>query len=109
MENNYEVAFGIILHAGNAKSMAMSAIRDARNYKFDEATKKIEEAEKELTEAHHIQTKLIQDEAGGQAIVVDLIMVHAQDHLNGGMMCIEQAKEFMIVYQEIQKLKREEH
>lgn len=44
------VAFEIISNVGMAKSLAMEAIREARNNNYDEAEKKIEEAKGFLLE-----------------------------------------------------------
>jgi PTS system cellobiose-specific IIA component len=41
----------------------------------------MEEARKELLSSHKIQTNLIQKEAGGDKTEVNLLLVHAQDHL----------------------------
>ena len=105
MENNYEVAFQLILHAGNGKSYAMESIKLARKYQFEEALLNVAEAESEMTKAHHVQTKLIQQEASGEKFQLDLIMVHAQDHLSSCMMYIDQAKEYIYIYKELQNLR----
>lgn len=107
MEKNYEIAFDLILHAGNAKSNAMLAIQDARNFQFDRAEEKLVQAETDSMLAHKTQTELIQMEAQGETIVVDLIMVHAQDHLSGAMTAIEQAKELIHVYKILSNLMKE--
>lgn len=60
-----ETAFQIILYAGNGKSNAMEAIQVAKEGKFEEADKLIQAAGNELTNAHHYQTALLQDEAKG--------------------------------------------
>ena len=109
MEDNYEAAFELILHAGNAKSNAMLAIREARNFHFEEAEKKMQSAEEETVLAHQTQTELIQKEAQGERVTVDLIMVHAQDHLNGAMLIMEQAKEIIHIYRLLSRTMKEEH
>src|SRR5690625_5594431 len=76
------LSFQIILHAGNARSYAMEAIHEAKEYHFKEAREKIELADEEFTKAHHEQTKLLQEESKGSKHEVTVILVHAQDHLD---------------------------
>lgn len=103
-----ETAFELILHAGNAKGYAMRAIKHAREFRFEEAEKLLLEAEKEKILAHQVQTEMIQKEAGGEHIQVGLIVVHAQDHLNGAMIAYEQAEEFIHLYRCLAKFMKEE-
>ncbi|WP_106496106.1 PTS lactose/cellobiose transporter subunit IIA [Lentibacillus sp. Marseille-P4043] len=98
------LAFTIILHAGNARSNAMEAISLAKAYNFIEARSKIEEADKEFAEAHHEQTKLLQDEASGEKNDVSVILVHAQDHLMTAMTVKDLAIEMIDMYERMQRL-----
>ena len=79
--NNEQIAFQLILHSGNAKSLLMEAMYKARDGEFEEARRKVNEANAELRLAHHSQTSLIQSEAGGQQYKINILLVHAQDHL----------------------------
>ena len=47
----YEMAFGLILNAGNSKSKSMMAIEAAREFEFEEAEKLVAEAEEDLRAA----------------------------------------------------------
>lgn len=104
MEKNYEIAFQIILHAGNSKSNSMLAIEKARGGEMDDAQGFAKEADNELIEAHHIQTDIIQKEASGEGYEVNLIMVHAQDHLTMAMMMRDVAREMIRMYTMIKQL-----
>lgn len=106
MEELYENAFALILSAGNSKSNSMLAIKSAREGHFDEADAYLELAQTELVNAHQIQTELIQKEAKGHKIELNLIMVHAQDHLTMALSVLENAKEFRNLYEEIYELKK---
>lgn len=103
-EDMQMLSFNIILHAGNARSNAMEAIAFAKDYKFEEARQKIEEAEQEFTEAHHMQTKLLQDEASGKNNEVSVILVHAQDHLMTAMTVKDLANEMIEMYERMKRL-----
>ncbi|AUM65791.1 PTS lactose/cellobiose transporter subunit IIA [Brevibacillus laterosporus] len=96
-----DVAFHIILHGGNAKSFAMEAIAAAKRGEIEEARKLMDGATAELREAHHIQTSLIQEEAGGNKTEVTLLMIHAQDHLMNAITVKDLANEFIDLYAKI--------
>ena len=75
------VAFQIISNVGMAKSLAMEAIREAREWNFEEAENKVEEAKGFLLEGHHAHSGLIQNEASGKKLEFSLIIMHAEDQL----------------------------
>ena len=54
-----------------------------------------------LTEAHHVQTDLIQSEIQGEHIQVMLLVVHAQDHLMDAMVIRDMAAEFVELYKKV--------
>jgi PTS system cellobiose-specific IIA component len=81
------------------------ALRAAKKGNFEEATKYIEEANKEMLKAHEIQTNLIVKEAGGEKIEVGLIMVHSQDHLMNAILFKDLAQEFIDLYKKIEENK----
>lgn len=96
-----EVIMPLILHAGDAKSLVMEAIYQAKAGDFTGAEKKVEEAEEALNKAHHIQTGLLQAEAGGKSTEISLLLLHSQDHL----MTTIVAKDLAIEIIELHRLK----
>ncbi|PEJ56695.1 MULTISPECIES: PTS lactose/cellobiose transporter subunit IIA [unclassified Bacillus (in: firmicutes)] len=102
-EELYNLAFQLILHSGNAKSFAMEAMQKAKEGNFDEAEEKLTEADSAFNEAHHVQTDLIQKEAGGEKVDFPLIMVHAQDHLMNSMTLKDMAREIIELHKLIKK------
>ncbi len=102
-EELYNLAFQLILHAGNAKSFAMEAMQEAKKGNFDEAEAKLAEADSSFTEAHHFQTDLIQKEAGGAEFEIPLIMIHAQDHLMTTLTLKDFAREIIDLHKLIKK------
>lgn len=103
MENLEETIFQLILHGGNGKSSAMEAIAFAKQGNFNEARKKITEAGEALTQAHHIQTSLIQKEVSGEKTEISLLMVHAQDHLMNAILMKDLAAEMVDLYEIVKK------
>lgn len=96
------VAFNIILHSGNARSCIHEAMQYMRDADFDQANKKLEEADEALVQAHQAQTELLQEFSRGTVIEIQIIMVHAQDHLMTTMTLLEVAKEMEYLYKKVQ-------
>lgn len=108
MDETYEIAFGLILNAGNSKAKSLLAIESAREYKFEEAESLLKEAQEDLKLAHKTQTELIQGEAQGNKTEMNILMVHGQDHLTTAMIMLNQAEEFINIYKILSKLLKEE-
>ncbi|HEL2576563.1 TPA: PTS cellobiose transporter subunit IIA [Streptococcus suis] len=94
-------AFEIILHSGTARTEVHEAFAAMRAGDFEAAYEKLEIANKELVEAHHAQTHLLQEYASGVEIKIEIIMVHAQDHLMTTMTLREVALEMLELYKKI--------
>lgn len=100
-EEIQEVAFTIILHSGEARTIVHEAFKDMRTSKYESATKKLEKADEKLVEAHKAQTNLLQRYANGEDINMEIIMVHAQDHLMSTMTLREVALEMLAFYEKV--------
>jgi PTS system cellobiose-specific IIA component len=97
----YDSAFQIITLAGNSKSSSMLAIASARRGEFDEAKAHLALADDDLRAAHEAQTELITEEARGNRVPVNIILVHSQDHLTGAILMRDLADEFVSLYREL--------
>lgn len=96
-----EDAMMLIVHSGNARSLAMEAIQEAKEGNFTEAEKLLKECGEAGLEAHKIQTELIQKEAQGNTMELTLLFVHAQDHLMTSLVMKDLAREFVDLYTKI--------
>ncbi|MDQ0221907.1 PTS cellobiose transporter subunit IIA [Streptococcus moroccensis] len=94
-------AFEIILNSGNARTVVHEAFADMREGRYEDAAKKLEDANEELLLAHQAQTHLLQEYAGGTEIKIEIIMVHAQDHLMTTMTLREVALEMLELYRKV--------
>ena len=94
-------AFEIILHSGSARSEIHEAFTKMREGSFDDAESKLNQSNEIILEAHHAQTKLLQESASGVEIKIEIIMVHAQDHLMTTMTLLEVAKEMLALYKKV--------
>ncbi|MFC6464185.1 PTS lactose/cellobiose transporter subunit IIA [Marinilactibacillus sp. GCM10026970] len=93
--NNEQEIMQIIVHGGNARSKALMAVRSSREQNFELADTQLAEAKEAMGIAHKVQTKLIQAETRGEKIEINLLMVHAQDHLMNAMTVVELAVEMI--------------
>jgi PTS system cellobiose-specific IIA component len=93
----------IIVNAGEARSMCMSALRYARGGDIDRANTLLAEADNFFKAAHRLQTQLIEEDEGSGKIPVTLILVHAQDHLMTALLAREMVSEMVILYQRQQQ------
>lgn len=103
-DSYYDIAFGMIMHAGDSKAESMLATQAAREFNFKKAQEHLKAANEKLIEAHNIQTSMLQQEASGGQVKVDIIMVHAQDHLTTAIIMKDQAEEFIKLYELIETL-----
>lgn len=93
------IAFGLIAQAGDARSKAYEALAAAKKGDFEQAEKLIAQAEASVLEAHHIQTSLLAKEANGDHTEVNVMLVHAQDHLMTAILAKELIAEMIEMYQ----------
>lgn len=98
------VAFNIIMHSGDARASIHEAMDAMNDGDFEAAEAKLEEAEAALVEAHKSQTDLLQEFARGTDILIQIIMVHAQDHLMTTMTLKEVALEMERIYKKLSEL-----
>ena len=94
------ISFGIVASAGQARSLAFEALSAAREGDFDRAQELMDESEKIGLEAHDEQTKLLVKEANGEHTPVDVLLVHAQDHLMTSMLARELIEELIYLHKE---------
>ena len=97
-----EVAMQIIANSGMARSSAMEAIQNAKLGDFEKAEECLKESNQYYLASHEIQTELIVKETSDEGrFVLNLIMVHAQDHLTMALLTKDNAKEFIDLYKRL--------
>lgn len=103
-ENVAIISFGIIAQAGMARSLAFEALGAAQEGEFDRADELLEQAQEASLEAHHQQTGLLSKEASGEHTTVDVMLVHAQDHLMTSMLAQDLIKGMVAMHKKIAAL-----
>ena len=94
-----EAVMEIIVNAGQSSSLCFEALHAARQGNIDEAKSLLREADGYARQAHKMQTKLIEQDAGEARQPMTLIMVHAQDHLMNSLLARELSEEIIHLYQ----------
>ena len=92
------VSFQLVAAAGEARSLAFEALEKAKAGDFDAAAKLMKQSKDVGIKAHHIQTQLLSTEAAGE-LSVDVLLVHAQDHLMCSMLAQELVQELICLYE----------
>lgn len=104
-ENELEITImQLITYAGDARSLAIQAVREARKGNMKEAEQLMNESQEKMIEAHKFQTELIFCEANGTNLPISLLMVHAQDHVMNAMTVKDMAVEMIETTKELNKL-----
>jgi Phosphotransferase system cellobiose-specific component IIA len=85
-------------YGGEAKSLGMLAIKEAREGNFDNAEKSLLNAEEALKKSHQAHTKLLCNDAENEGMQVSLFMVHAADHLTSAEIIYELARELIYLH-----------
>ncbi|MDR0217514.1 MAG: PTS N,N'-diacetylchitobiose transporter subunit IIA [Enterobacteriaceae bacterium] len=100
-ESLEEIVMGLIINSGNARSLAYKALSSAKAGNFIEAEMLMENSREALSDAHKVQTKMIEADMGEGKIKVSLILVHAQDHLMNAMLARELVAELIDLHKKI--------
>ncbi len=75
------VSFEIVAYSGEARSKLLNAVKAAKAHSWDEYETLVAEAREAISDAHKSQFALLTAEAQGNDIDLNIISVHAQDHL----------------------------
>lgn len=94
------ISFSLIASAGQARSLAFEALKAAKEGDFAHADELMEQSKQAALEAHHQQTELLVQEANGNHLPVDVMLVHAQDHLMTSMLAQELIEEIICLRKE---------
>ncbi|GAB2028051.1 PTS lactose/cellobiose transporter subunit IIA [Lactovum odontotermitis] len=95
MEGLELISFTIISNVGSAKSLIMESMKVAREGRFDEAKKIIEEANKLLTIGEKEHFKVITQEAKEQNVSLNILFMHAEDQLMTTVLLRDMANELI--------------
>ena len=103
MEGLELICFQIISTVGTARSLYIEAIQEAKAGNIEKARELVEEGEKVFVEGHKAHAGLIQQEASGEKVEVQLLLMHAEDQLMSAEAFKIIANEFIDLYEKIYK------
>lgn len=103
MEGLELISFQIISAVGGARSCYIEAIHQAREGNFEEAANMLAEGQQMFNEGHHAHAGLIQQEATGDKVEFQLLLMHAEDQLMSAESFGILAEEFIETYKMIKK------
>lgn len=93
-----EKSMEIIANSGEGKSLAMKAIKQARAGKYEEAEADLKHADEAIIKAHQAHSKLLFYDAEHQDLKINMLLVHAADHLTAAGIIRELAEEIIYLY-----------
>lgn len=100
-EEIMEVVMTLIMHGGDARSSAMEAIHAAKDDDYELAQKKLDGADESIKKAHKVQTDMLAQEASGKNVEINLLLIHAEDHLMNAMTYRDLAEEMIELYKRV--------
>lgn len=92
------ISMTIISHSGDARTKAFESLREARKRNYDISEILLKEAKEASTLAHQAQTNLLIKEAQGEEIKLNVLLIHAQDHLMTSMLALELIEELVFLH-----------
>lgn len=94
------VGFEIVAYSGDARSTLLSLLKEMRAGNFENVEEKLKEADENINLAHQSQTKILQQEAGGEDMEMGFIFIHGQDHLMTTILLRDIVDDFIHLYEE---------
>ncbi|MFI8417349.1 PTS lactose/cellobiose transporter subunit IIA [Serratia sp. NPDC078593] len=88
----------LLVFSGSARSSALMALQQARAGDFTASAAQMAESKEAVKQAHRIQTQLISLDEGSGKLAMNLITVHAQDHLMNAMVIQDLADDMIELY-----------
>lgn len=99
MVDNESVSMQLILHSGNARSSSMEALALIKHDEKALGCEKIKEAKEELLIAQKEHAKMLRAYAREEAINVDLLLMHAEDHIASTQVQVTLIDEMIQMYE----------
>ncbi|MCF0114034.1 MAG: PTS lactose/cellobiose transporter subunit IIA [Erysipelotrichaceae bacterium] len=103
MEGIELICFEIISSVGTARSCYIDAMDKAAEGDFEGAREAIKEGQEAFTGGHHAHAKMIQQEANGDKIEFQLLLLHAEDQLMSAEAFGVLAEKFITIYEKMGK------
>ncbi len=96
--NSEELAFQLISIAGDGMGLYFKALEEAKKGNFKESDTLYKKGSEAVKKAHKIQSSALFNEAKGEKLEMNVLLVHAQDHLMNCILAKEFIREFIELY-----------
>lgn len=93
-----EISFNLIANSGDGRSFAFSSLEHAKRGDFEQSDILMKKSDEAIATAHKSQTELLVATAKGESISLNVLLIHAQDHLMTSMLANELIKEIIYLY-----------
>lgn len=105
-EEDVLVSMQIISSAGEARSLAVLAVDEAKNGNIEKAREMLVQSKEAMHEAHAAQTQLITQEMSGDPVAINVLLIHSQDHLMTTMAYFQSAENTIDLWEVVHSLKK---
>ena len=107
MVDTETISMKIIAAAGDAKGSAFDALNEANDGNFERAEELLKEANAVTLPVHKEQMQLITATANGEEVPIDVLLIHAQDHLMNSELAQDLIRELITLYKRVDTLEKE--
>ena len=107
MVDTESISKQLIAAAGDAKGCAFEALQEANDGNFDKAEELLNQATEATLPVHKQQMELITATAQGETVPIDVLLVHAQDHLMNSELAQDLIRELLVLYKRVDALEKE--
>lgn len=94
----------IISSVGQARSLYIEAIQEAKSKNYGQCNELVRKGNEQYAKGHRIHQRLIQEEAGGNPVDLNLLLTHAQDLLMSAESFKILCDEFVDLYRKFDEL-----
>ena len=107
MVDTESISMQLIAAAGDAKGCAFEALTEANDGNFEKAEELLKQATAATLPVHNQQMELITATAQGEEVPIDVLLVHAQDHLMNSELAQDLIRELITLYKRVDALEKE--
>lgn len=100
-----QIIMELIMNGGNARSYSLKAIQSAEKGDIKEAEELLEQSNTSLKRAHDAQANIIRKEVKGEDVAINLMIIHAQDHVMNAITVRDLAQHLVKAQADILELK----
>lgn len=98
-------SFQLILHSGNARSLAYEALSSVKKQEVMQGKDMMKNAHAELLVAQKQHAQLLRQMANDENHTVDLLLIHAEDHVASSQVVVELINEIIQMYERFGEMK----